>query len=189
MSWRLSKSLEILRNEINAKHPNRDKRTDGTISGYEGSISSHNVNSEGVVNAIDITVGSYVGGITHAQALEDTEQIRLSIKNDPRGYDAYVIYEQSIADGYTGEWRHYSGPRHSSHYHVSSAHDIPMGGVTSGNHDYDIELPWLSKGGEDDMKPEEIANAILEHKVTVDGSEARILDWLVFLVSQSKRIK
>lgn len=190
MGWRLSRSLEILRNEINAKHPNRDKRADGAISGYPGSISSHNVNSLGVVNAIDVTVGSYVGGITHAQALEDVEQIRQSIKRDPRGYDAYVIYQQRIADGCTGEWRTYYGEFHGSHYHVSSAHDIPMGGVTAGNNDYDIELPWLNRGGEDDMAtPKENAEAIMAHRVTVGSETARVIDWLVFLVNAAKAKK
>lgn len=188
MGWRLSESLKVLLSEVNAKYPDRDKRTDGTISGYPGAISSHNINSLGVVNALDITVGDYPGGITHAQALIDTEFIRQSIKYDPRGYDAYVIYEARIADGFTGEWRKYTGERHTSHYHVSSAHDIPMGGVTLGDSDYDITIPWLSRGG-DEVDPKALVQSFFEFKITVDGKEGRVLDWVVVLISKALKKK
>ncbi len=57
MNWRLAKSLETLRSQVNAVHPNRSKESDGSIGNAEHSAreSDHNPNSAGVVCAIDIT--------------------------------------------------------------------------------------------------------------------------------------
>ena len=61
MAWRVAKSLLHLREQINAKAPNRDKSNDGTIgdAAHASRSSDHNPwvkdGSEGVVTAIDIT--------------------------------------------------------------------------------------------------------------------------------------
>lgn len=38
MSWRLAKSLEVLRSQVNAAYPKRSKASDGTIRWYSGDM-------------------------------------------------------------------------------------------------------------------------------------------------------
>lgn len=56
MSWHVAPSLVQLRNEINKKWPNRDKRSDGAIgdAAHSARYSDHNPNSRRSVNALDI---------------------------------------------------------------------------------------------------------------------------------------
>src|SRR6187431_1563394 len=51
MSWRLAKALEELRGEVNAKWPNRDKSSDGSVGdlSHQARKSDPNPNSAGVV--------------------------------------------------------------------------------------------------------------------------------------------
>jgi len=62
MAWRLAKSLEVLRAQINAYAPKRSKASDGTIGdeAHATTNSDHNPwvidqNGMGVVTAIDFT--------------------------------------------------------------------------------------------------------------------------------------
>lgn len=57
MAWYLAPSLANLRDEVNAKWPNRSKVSDGTIgdAAHSSRTSQHNPNERGSVNAIDIT--------------------------------------------------------------------------------------------------------------------------------------
>lgn len=91
MNWTLAPALRVLLDEINAAYPNRDKRTDGTISGYPGARSSHNYNSQGFVCALDITTGDYPGGISTAEGQALAEQVRLAIKHQPRSTPRFPI--------------------------------------------------------------------------------------------------
>lgn len=56
MSWHLAPSLVRLRAEIDARWPNRDRTSDGTIgdAAHAASVSDHNPNSRNSVNAFDI---------------------------------------------------------------------------------------------------------------------------------------
>lgn len=154
MSWRIARSLAVLLAEINAAYPGRDTRTDGAISGYPGSISSHNVNSEGVVCAIDITTGDYPGGISTAQGMALAEQVRIAMRDQPRGLPCYPIHHMEPPYvPYAGpwiatvnrnwDWQPYGGADgHTSHLHISADWDIYAGGSPSGLADYDLTLPW-----------------------------------------------
>lgn len=144
MDWRAAESIKVLLSEVNAIFPDRDKRTDGAVSGYPGSKSSHQINSKGVVCAQDITVGDYPGGITPAQATDLAEQIRLELKVAPRGLYAYVIYNKRIAHGGNDwEWAPYAGvSEHTDHIHVSVDWDILEGEAPSGACPYDDTATW-----------------------------------------------
>ena len=57
MAWRLARSLETLRAQINALSPNRSKASDGTIgdAAHSARTSDHNPDGGGVVRALDLT--------------------------------------------------------------------------------------------------------------------------------------
>ncbi|WP_052459593.1 hypothetical protein [Tessaracoccus massiliensis] len=110
MSWHLAPSLVRLRSEINARWPNRDKRSDGTIgdAAHSARKSDHNPNSRGSVNAFDLD--------------EDGPDMKLVLNRligDPRVN--YVIYERIIYSR-SRNWipRAYTGSNpHDKHLHVS----------------------------------------------------------------------
>lgn len=134
MAWRLAKSLEKLRSQINTAYPNRNKASDGTIGDpnhqAEGSGSDHNPNKAGVVCAMDITHDPANGLdiVALAQSLADSKDSRIK----------YLIRNSQImvpAD-YGWTWKLYSGTNpHTSHLHISVYGD------------YDNTADWKIKGG------------------------------------------
>jgi hypothetical protein len=148
MNWRAADSVKVLLAEVNGLFPGRDKRTDGVVSGYPGSVSSHQVNSAGVVCAVDITVGDYPNGITPTQGAALAEAIRHELKVAPRGIYAYVIYDRRMARStHDWEWEPYTGTSpHTDHIHVSVDWDIPEGGAPSGECPYDMTDTWNLRG-------------------------------------------
>ena len=118
MSWRLAKSLDQLRRQVNAAYPNRSKYADGTIgdAAHARTDSEHNPNSAGVVRAIDITHDPTNG--VQGQRLANDVIAEL----DRRGVRGYVIHAGRIRSTYVqrGVWRRYGGSNpHNTHVHVS----------------------------------------------------------------------
>lgn len=117
MAWRLAKSLERLRAQVNAAAPSRSKVSDGTIgdAAHASRSSDHNPyikdGGTGVVRALDLTHDPKGGLDSYALA----EALRASA--DPR--IRYIISDHKIAN--SGQpWRGYSGSNpHSHHVHVS----------------------------------------------------------------------
>jgi hypothetical protein len=127
MGWRLAKSLETLRSQVNAKWPNRDKSSDGTIgdAAHQATNSDHNQNSAGVVTAMDITHDPAHG--LDARKLAET----LVASRDPR--IKYIISNAQIVSSQVSpwRWRPYTGANaHRQHVHISVAGD------------YDDPRPW-----------------------------------------------
>lgn len=122
---RLAPSLVRLRDEVNARWPNRDKTSDGWIGDARHATrrSDHNPDANGIVRAIDIDED--LDGDTRdtgrdAWSLAET----LRISRDPR--IKYVIYEGQMFSSYASggvpawTWRPYAGGnKHLSHIHVS----------------------------------------------------------------------
>lgn len=113
-SWRLARSLEVLREQINAAFPGRSKVSDGTLGdrAHAARKSDHNPNRAGVVQALDIThdprKGLDAGAVANA----------LRLSQDPR--IKYLISNGRIAGGANFNWRPYSGSNpHRQHFHVS----------------------------------------------------------------------
>jgi hypothetical protein len=135
MSWRLARSLEQLRNEVNAAAPRRSKRSDGSIgdAAHARTASDHNPNAAGVVCAVDLTHDPSAGADMHRIA----EQIRKS------GHPAlkYIIWNRRIwskARASEG-WRYYGGSNpHSSHMHVS----VGVGSDGRSTGPYDNTASW-----------------------------------------------
>lgn len=110
MSYYLAPSLAVLRAEINARWPGRDRASDGWIGDarHSATTSDHNPNSRGSVNAIDVDED----GIDFAVIFD-------AIKRHPSA--RYVIYERKLYHRLRG-WRAetYSGTNpHDHHFHLS----------------------------------------------------------------------
>ena len=121
-NWRLAKSLETLRNQLNAMFPNRSKVSDGTVGDLRHSKrkSDHNPNSAGVVTAFDVTFdtnpndGIGVDCRKLAQVLLNAKDKRIK----------YLIFEGQITvqNGYgiIAGWKKYTGTNpHRQHMHIS----------------------------------------------------------------------
>ncbi len=119
MAWRLAKSLETLRKQINEAAPTRSKTSDGTIgdAAHASRLSDHNPwvkdGAVGVVTAMDITHDPRNGVDCAAIA----EALRTS--GDPRL--KYIIWNRRIwTPAKAAQWHAYSGVNpHDKHVHVS----------------------------------------------------------------------
>lgn len=128
---RIARSLAILRDQIDARWPNRSKASDGWIGdgAHAGRQSDHNPNVVGVVTALDITHDPAHGLDTWALA----ETLRLN--RDAR--IKYVISNGRIFSSLISpwQWRPYSGPnKHAHHIHVSVVADPAV---------YDATALWM----------------------------------------------
>jgi hypothetical protein len=116
-----------LRNQVDARFPKRDKRSDGWIGdkAHAERISDHNP-VEGVVYALDLDENMGKGRARNgrtAQYLAD--QLLMYAKSDLPGHNRlkYVVYEGKIASGtYKKTWWQWRGGKdwgHYQHIHVS----------------------------------------------------------------------
>lgn len=134
MSWRLAKSLEVLRSQINEHDAGRSKTSDGTIGNEEHAsrTSDHNpwVNGPpGVVTAMDITHDP-LGGFDSYKFAEGLRKLK-----DPR--IKYVISNGRIFNSQQSpwQWRKYTGVnKHDHHVHVSVSSDALK---------YDSPMKWV----------------------------------------------
>lgn len=112
---RLANSLVKLRDQVNAKFPNRNKASDGWIgdAAHAASASDHNPNGAGVVCALDITNSPQTGFDVHAMA----DRLRVNRHPDLK----YIISNRRIAGAWTNwAWAPYYGSNpHSAHAHFS----------------------------------------------------------------------
>lgn len=114
MSWRLARSLSVLRCELDAAHPNRSTGWDGTVGdeAHSARTSDHNPNESGVVCAADVTHDP-VNGV-------DGSRLAHRATLDPR--TKYVIWNRRIwsRDRRSEGWRPYEGDNpHDHHVHIS----------------------------------------------------------------------
>lgn len=133
--WRLARSLEKLRDQVNAAAPSRSKASDGTIgdAAHASRSSDHNPwvrDNAGtpVVTALDITHDPGRG--LDAGVLADS----LIASRDAR--IKYIIWNRRIASAVTSpwQWRPYRGTNpHTKHVHISVAADPGI---------FDDETPW-----------------------------------------------
>lgn len=129
---RLAKSLETLRNQVDAKFPKRSKASDGWIGDAAhqakggASASQHNPNDADVVCAIDITEDLSVGLDCNRLMAE------LDASNDSRIF--YLIHDRKI-DNSNDVTTAYNGANpHDKHLHISVRYTVPAL--------YDDARPW-----------------------------------------------
>ena len=117
---RLSNAAEQLRSEINAKYPNRDKRSDGWIGDtvHSARKSDHNPDKNGWVRAVDIDSDLVKGSSKESWLLAENIKM-IALKGDKR--ISYIIHQQRIASSKQNwVWRVYKGSNpHISHIHIS----------------------------------------------------------------------
>lgn len=131
MSYRIAKSLDKLRSQINALAPNRNKASDGWIgdAAHASRSSDHNPwikdGSVGVVTALDITHDPVAG--------VDCNKLVQDLIKDKR--TKYVIWNKQIYNpSVAKQWRPYTGSNpHTKHFHLS---------VSSTKSLYDDESLW-----------------------------------------------
>lgn len=134
MSWRVATSLLELRGEIDARWPNRDKLSDGSIGDErhcgDGGTSDHCPNAADVVRAIDVDAD----GIP-ANWLADHIRQRGGSGDRRLQQGGYVIFNRRIASEVGGwTWRAYNGENpHTSHVHISVSREAAG---------YDAEGGW-----------------------------------------------
>lgn len=124
--WRLARSIDVLRDEVNARWPRRSVISDGTIgdAAHATRTSDHNpfvkVDGIGVVRAFDITHDPFGGPSGDELARHFAE---LSRNGDRRV--RYVIWDRRIYNiAIADRWRPYSGPNpHDRHLHLSVSLD------------------------------------------------------------------
>ncbi len=120
MAWRLARSLETLRSEINSRWPQRSKASDGTIGddAHAARRSDHNPDG-GVVEAIDFTAA----GIDIGWLFEHLRQLGANGFGPLRG--GYLILNRKTAGTESGwRWVTYRGSNpHEKHGHVSASDD------------------------------------------------------------------
>lgn len=137
MTWRLAKSLETLRKQINEASPNRSKISDGTIgdAAHASRSSDHNPwvkdGKTGVVTALDITHDPAHG--------VDIQKLADAIATSKDSRVKYIICNGRIMSGSNQahpawQWRKYSGANpHNKHVHIS---------VKSNKSNYDSTRNW-----------------------------------------------
>ena len=136
MAWRVAKSLEKLRSQINEAWPERSKSSDGTIgdAAHASRSSDHNPwvkdRGTGVVTGMDIT-NDKDGPVSHDLALALVASRDKRIK--------YIISNGQICSGSEQDrpawkWRKYTGSNpHRKHVHIS---------VKPTKAHYDSTAPW-----------------------------------------------
>lgn len=133
-TWRVARSLERLRAEVNAVAAKRSKAYDGTIgdSAHQARASDHNPNASGVVCALDLTHDPAGGFDAHAYAERIRQRWHPALK--------YIISDRRIASVKSGRaWRQYTGSNpHNKHIHVSVG--VGLDGQSTGA--YDDASPW-----------------------------------------------
>ena len=136
-NWRLAKSLEVLRAELNAAVPGREK-VDWTIGdlAHQSRASSHNPNPYGVVTAIDIRKSAafdphvWIRNMIAAKAVPS--EVRYIISNRQR----FQRSKGFIPESYAG-----SDP-HTGHVHIAVGSGADTPAPNGSRPPYDSTQPW-----------------------------------------------
>lgn len=158
MTWRLARSLETLRAEVNGYAPKRSKASDGTIGdpAHASRASRHNENRYHVVTAVDITHDPAGGCDIHA--------IARRLVRVPHPELEYVISDGEVAKRRNKfRWEPYRGTNaHRKHAHFA----VGTGPDNDPLPPYDSTLSWgVSLPPEDDMPSLKDIEKLLDEKL------------------------
>lgn len=114
-SWRVAKPLIVLRDQLNALYPNRNKASDGTIgdAAHQATPSDHNPDANGVVKALDITHDPKNG--------LDIGQLFEQLRSSRDGRISYIIANKKImvAPYWESPYPYAGSDPHTNHIHIS----------------------------------------------------------------------
>lgn len=135
--WTLAPALEVLRAELDALAPDRDRSSDGTIGdpAHAARKSDHNPNRAGVVRALDADAGHGLDDALGDSLAAHLIRLGAAGTHPALGAGAYVIYEGRIYSA-ASSWQGvpYAGSNpHETHVHVS---------VASRQAGYNSTRPW-----------------------------------------------
>lgn len=125
MTYHLCDAGVRLRNQINRRFPNRDKKSDGWIgdASHQATDSDHNPDwsKGGVVRAIDVDADLQPKVGNHRKAHELANELRALAKSGKDKRISYVIFDKQICSPRDDwKWRPYDGSNtHEHHIHVS----------------------------------------------------------------------
>ncbi|GAA2713352.1 peptidoglycan-binding protein [Micromonospora olivasterospora] len=185
MAVRLAPALRVLRAEIDARWPKRDRTSDGWIgdAAHQARRSDHNPDADGSVNAADFD----------KDGIDPMLVVRRCIAHPAT---AYVIYNRTIWSRTRGfQPARYTGANpHDKHVHVSVSHDRALENSTR---------PWgignaegrrlgsrnLRRGdrGDDVRELQRLADAV-GAKLAVDGIFGPRTDAWVRAYQKSRRL-
>jgi hypothetical protein len=121
-AWHVNNALDSWRDGINARYPKRRKDSDGTKGDafHARSVSQHNPDGDGTVDAFDMDVNLLGSGTDTGSLAEllEIEKLKRVFEADPRSQ--LWIHNGQIANRDIGNWkrRPYSGPnKHDHHVH------------------------------------------------------------------------
>lgn len=136
MTWRLAKSLETLREQVNEAHPNRSKASDGTLgdSAHAGTASDHNPNAARVVCALDLTHDPANGF--------DAEHFVQTQRRNPHPNLKYMVWRGQIYSRIRN-WQPAKNTGHYQHVHIS----VGVGRDGQSKQPYDDTNKWDIGGG------------------------------------------
>lgn len=173
--WRVARSLEVLRAEINQAAPGRSTASDGAIgdTAHAASDSDHNPNAQDVVCARDFTHDPGDGADMHRISRRIVAVSPPALK--------YVIWNRRIWSRSRASegWRRYTGSNpHTKHMHVSVGRG-PDGHSTG---PYDDTSPWgIASGAPIPPKPSvpsrpRLIKEIIMALPTIDSNNAPTAD-------------
>ncbi len=169
--WRVAKSLETLREQVNAAYPARAKTDDGTIGdeSHQATASDHNPVG-GIVHAMDLTHDPKNGFDSYKFAdmlLADKDsRIKYVISNSRIGGDEGFTARNKSTYNLPGPWRwgqyHGANP-HDRHVHIS---------VNSNN--ADVTTAWALEP----IKADPAAATILPWPILREGGTGEVVRYL-----------
>lgn len=155
MDWYLNPALTTFRKEVNARWPNRDKTSDGTIgdAAHQSTSSDHNPDSDGSVDAWDMDVE--LNGVGQPYKDDLWVVINAALKHESI---QYVIYDSRITSRTwgLGVWRAYDGPSphdHHVHFNTRPAYE-------------NSTKPWLPPEEEKPMTADEYLKILSDSRVS-----------------------
>lgn len=165
MAWYLNPALGDMRAEVNARYPNRDKTSDGTIgdAAHQATVSDHNPDADGSVDAWDMDVDLRSGD--DARAIEWLKQ-----RFQAHPASLYWIHNRQIADRRYG-WRReaYTGANpHDKHVHWNTREAYENSGQPWGIREEDMALST------DDINKVALATARAVHNQRLGASQVTI---------------
>ncbi len=148
MGWYLNKFLTTWRAAVSKEYPSRSRKSDGTLGDarHAASVSEHNPDRDGSVDAWDMDVNLLGSSNAHGSAREDAAVEKLKREFQAQPGAQLWIHNGVIANKDVGKWkrrRYYGANPHKQHVHWQSDPDYERR-TFSGDLDEDIVVTAIN---------------------------------------------